>query len=49
MQFIIHKDCFGLFLSAHFFFFLRNSLLESDVCLIHVKLKLSDASWEGHA
>ena len=43
MQFIIHKYCFELFLSAHFFF-LRNSLLESDVCRIHVKLKLSNAS-----
>ena len=42
MQFIIHKDCFELFLSAHFSF-LRNSLLESDVCRIHVKLKLSSA------
>ena len=42
MQFIIHKNCFELFLSA-IFFFLRNSLLESDVCRIHVKLKLSNA------
>ena len=42
MQFFIHKKCFELFLSAHFSF-LRNSLLESDVCRIHVKLKLFNA------
>ena len=41
MQFFIHKNCFELFLSAHFS--LRNSLLESDVCRMHVKLKLSNA------
>ena len=30
-QFFVHKNCFELFLWAHFLF-LRNSQLESDVC-----------------
>ena len=42
MQFFIHEKCFELFLSPNFFL-LRNSLLESDVRRIHVKLILSDA------
>ena len=40
MQFFIHKNCFELFLYAHFVV-LRNSQLESDVCRFsYVKLKL---------